>query len=330
VEDKLMKFHLLMWRWASLVLVIAMTSTAFAQNYPDKPVRLVVPFPPGGGADNLARAVMPRVGEILGQAIIIDNRPGAGGNVGSESVARAPADGYTLLYGTNGTHGINQALYAKTGFDPLKDFAPVSRVSYIPAMLVVIPSVPASNLKELLGYLKANPNKVSFSSAGNGTTSHMAGEMFKRMAGVDIQHVPYKGGGPAITGLLGGEVQMMIDLTANLSAQVKAGKLKAIAVTSASRVPSFAELPTMEEAGLAGFEITASDGIYAPAGTPRAVIDKLNAAMKQALTEPAVIERLAARGAVATYSTPETQLQHITKELPIWARLVKDAGAKVD
>ena len=303
---------------------------ASAQSYPDKPIRLVVPFPPGGGADNLARAVMPRVGEILGQAIIIDNRPGAGGNVGSESVARAPADGYTLLYGTNGTHGINQALYAKTGFDPVKDFAPVSRVSYIPAMLVVIPGVPANNLKELIAYLKANPNKVSFSSAGNGTTSHMAGEMFKRMASVDIQHVPYKGGGPAITGLLGGEVQMMIDLTANLSAQVKAGKLKAIAVTSASRVPSFAELPTMEEAGLAGFEITASDGIYAPTGTPRAVIDKLNAAMKQALTEPAVVERLAARGAVTIYSTPDAQLQHITKELPIWARLVKDSNAKVD
>lgn len=325
-----MKFYVLMWRCASLALVIAMTSTAVAQGYPDKPVRLVVPFPPGGGADNLARAVMPRVGEILGQAIIIDNRPGAGGNVGAEAVARAPADGYTLLYGTNGTHGINQALYAKTGFDPLKDFAPVSRVSYIPAMLVVIPSLPANNLKELLAYLKANPNKVSFSSAGNGTTSHMAGEMFKRMAGVDIQHVPYKGGGPAITGLLGGEVQMMIDLTANLSAQVKAGKLKAIAVTSTSRVPSFAELPTMEEAGLAGFEITASDGIYAPAGTPRSVIDKLNATMKQALTEPAVVERLTARGAVATYSTPEAQLQHITKELPVWARLVKDSGAKVD
>ncbi len=325
-----MKFYVLMWRCASLALVIAMTSTAVAQGYPDKPVRLVVPFPPGGGADNLARAVMPRVGEILGQAIIIDNRPGAGGNVGAEAVARAPADGYTLLYGTNGTHGINQALYAKTGFDPLKDFAPVSRVSYIPAMLVVIPSLPANNLKELLAYLKANPNKVSFSSAGNGTTSHMAGEMFKRMAGVDIQHVPYKGGGPAITGLLGREVQMMIDLTANLSAQVKAGKLKAIAVTSTSRVPSFAELPTMEEAGLAGFEITASDGIYAPAGTPRSVIDKLNATMKQALTEPAVVERLTARGAVATYSTPEAQLQHITKELPVWARLVKDSGAKVD
>ena len=302
----------------------------FAQSYPDKPIKLVVPFPPGGGADNLARSVMPRVGEILGQAIVIENRPGAGGNVGAEAVARATADGYTLLYGTNGTHGINHALYAKTGFDPIKDFVTVSRMSYIPAMLVVIPAVPANNLKDLLAYLKANPGKVSFASAGNGTTSHMAGELFKRMAGVDIQHVPYKGGGPAITGLLGGEVQVMIDLTANLSAQVKAGKLKAMAVTSTLRVPSFADLPTMEEAGLSGFEITASDGIYAPAGTPRAVVDKLNAAMKQALAEPAVVERLAARGAVAIYSTPETQLAHITKELPMWARLVKDAGAKVD
>lgn len=311
--------------------VAALTGAmAFAQSYPDKPIKLVVPFPPGGGADNLARSVMPRVGEILGQSFVIENRPGAGGNVGSEAVARAPADGYTLLYGTNGTHGINQALYAKTGFDPIRDFTPVSRMSYIPAMLVVVPGVPANNLRELLAYLKANPNKVSFASAGNGTTSHMAGEMFKRMAGVDIQHIPYKGGGPAITGLLGGEVQMMIDLTANLSAQVKAGKLKAIAVTSTTRVPSFADLPTMEEAGLAGFEITASDGIYAPAGTPRAVIDRLNAAMKQALAEPAVADRLSARGAVAIYSTPEAQLAHITRELPIWARLVKDSGAKVD
>ena len=313
---------------AGLVSVAA--TLTFAQSYPDKPIKLVVPFPPGGGADNLARSVMPRVGEILGQAIVIENRPGAGGNVGAEAVARAPADGYTLLYGTNGTHGINQALYAKTGFEPVKDFATVSRMSYIPAMLVVIPSVPANTLKELLAYLKANPDKVSFASAGNGTTSHMAGEMFKRMAGVDIQHIPYKGGGPAITGLLGGEVQLMIDLTANLSAQVKAGKLKAIAVTSTSRVPTFPDLPTMEEAGLAGFEITASDGIYAPAGTPRAIIDKLNAAMKQALTETPVVGRLAARGAVAIYSTPEAQLQHITRELPQWTRLVKDSGAKVD
>lgn len=311
------------------VVVAAATALAWAQGYPDKPVKLVVPFPPGGGADNLARAVMPRVGEILGQSIVIENRPGAGGNVGSEAVARSAADGYTLLYGTNGTHGINHALYAKTGFDPVKDFAPVSRISYIPAMLVVIPSVLANNLKELLAYLRANPGKLSFASAGNGTTSHMAGELFKRVAAVDIQHVPYKGGGPALTGLLGGEVQLMIDLTANLSAQVKAGKLKAIAVTSSTRVPGF-DLPTMQEAGLAGYEIIASDGIFAPAGTPRPVIDKLNAAIKQALAEPAVVERLAARGAVAIYSTPEAQAAHIAKELPMWARLVKDSGAKVD
>lgn len=313
---------------AGLAGVVA--AVAIAQGYPDKPIKLVVPFPPGGGADNLARSVMPRVGEILGQSIVIENRPGAGGNVGSEAVARAAADGYTLLYGTNGTHGINQALYPKTGFDPVKDFAPVSRMSYIPAMLVVIPGVPAASLKELQAYLKANPGKLSYASAGNGTTSHMAAELFKRAAGVDIQHIPYKGGGPAIAGLLGGEVQLMIDLTANLSAQVKAGKLKAIAVTSASRVPSFADLPTMEEAGLAGFEVTASDGIYAPAGTPRPVVDRINAAMKQALSEPAVVERLAARGAVAIHSTPEAQLAHIVKELPMWARVVKDSGAKVD
>jgi len=317
------------WARVAALAAAAMTGLAMAQAFPDKPIKLVVPFPPGGGADNLARAVMPRVGEILGQPMVIENRPGAGGNVGSEAVARSPADGYTLLYGTNGTHGINHALYAKTGFDPIKDFAPVSRVSYIPAMLVVIPSVPANNLKELLTYLKANPGKVSFASAGNGTTSHMAGELFKRVAGVDIQHIPYKGGGPALTGLLGGEVQLMIDLTANLSAHVKAGKLKPIAVTSSTRVPGF-DLPTMAEAGLAGYEIIASDGIFAPAGTPRPVIDRLNAALKQALAEPAVIERLAARGAVAIYSTPEAQLAHISKELPQWARLVKDSGAKVD
>ncbi|HPG63591.1 MAG TPA: tripartite tricarboxylate transporter substrate-binding protein, partial [Casimicrobium sp.] len=180
-------------KWLSLICLMcaaAIAPIATGQTFPDKPIKLVVPFPPGGGADNLARAVMPRVGEILGQAMVIENRPGAGGNVGSESVARAPADGYTLLYGTNGTHGINHALYAKVSFDPIKDFSTVSRMSYIPAMLVVIPSVPANNFKELLAYLKANPNKISFASAGNGTTSHMAGEMFKRAAGVDIQHIP--------------------------------------------------------------------------------------------------------------------------------------------
>jgi tripartite-type tricarboxylate transporter receptor subunit TctC len=323
---------------AALALVLSLSvalitahGPAHAQaNYPDKPVRLVVPFPPGGGADNLARAVIPRASQILGQPIVIENRPGAGGNVGAEFVARAAPDGYTLLHGTNGTHGINHALYAKTGFDPVKDFAPITRFTTIPAMLVIHPSLPANNVRELIAYLKANPGKVSFASAGNGTTSHMAGILFKNMAGVDIVHVPYKGGGAALTGMLGGEVQLMIDLMVNVYPQAKAGKLKGLAVTTLTRVPTAPDLPTLDEAGVPGFDIAATDGIYAPAGTPRAVIDKLNAVLRQALNDPQVRESLGARGGFSSPSSPEGLSQHIATELPMWAKLVKDSGAKVD
>ncbi len=314
----------------ALTLTLAAGPAQAQSAYPDKPVRLIVPFPPGGGADNLARAVIPRASQILGQTIIIENRPGAGGNVGSEMAARAAPDGYTLLHGTNGTHGINHALYAKTGFDPIKDFAPITRFTTIPAMLVVHPSLPVNNVKELIAYLKANPGKVSFASAGNGTTSHMAGTFFKNMAGVDIVHVPYKGGGAALTGMLGGEVQLMIDLMVNVYPQAKAGKLKGLAVTTLLRVPTAPDLPTMDEAGVPGFDIAATDGIYAPAGTPRAIIDKLNAVLRQALTDPQVRDNLGARGGFPTPSTPEGLSQHIAKELPMWAKLVKDSGAKVD
>ncbi|MCX7154162.1 MAG: tripartite tricarboxylate transporter substrate binding protein [Proteobacteria bacterium] len=313
------------------VALITTHGPAHAQsNYPDKPVRLVVPFPPGGGADNLARAVIPRASQILGQPIVIENKPGAGGNVGAEFVARAAPDGYTLLHGTNGTHGINHALYAKTGFDPVKDFAPITRFTTIPAMLVIHPSLPANNVRELIAYLKANPGKVSFASAGNGTTSHMAGILFKNMAGVDIVHVPYKGGGAALTGMLGGEVQLMIDLMVNVYPQAKAGRLKGLAVTTLTRVPTVPELPTMDESGLPGFDIAATDGIYAPAGTPRAIIDKLNAVLRQALNDPQVRESLGARGGFPSPGTPEGLSQHIAAELPMWAKLVKDSGAKVD
>ena len=318
----------------STALAIALTllggQTQAQATFPDRPIRLIVPFPPGGGADNDARAVVPKAAQILGQSIIIENKPGAGGNVGSELVARAAPDGYTLLYGTNGTHGINQALYAKTGFDPIKDFTPITRFSMVPAMLVVSPSLPVNSVKELVAYLKANPGKTSFGSAGNGTTSHLAGTLFKSMTGVDIVHVPYKGGGAALIGLMGGEVQIMIDLMVNVLPQVKAGKLKGLAVTTLSRLPTAPDLPTLDEAGVAGFSITANGGIYAPAGTPRAIVNKLNAALQQTLSDPEVRANMSARGSFPVPSTPEELAQHVARELPMWAKLVRESGAKVD
>lgn len=312
------------------LMVGTQAQTSSMTNYPDRPVRLVVPFPPGGGADNLARTVVPKAAQILGTSIFIDNRPGAGGNVGAEMVAHAMPDGYTLLYGTNGTHGTNQALYSKTGFDPLKDFTPVTRLTTIPAMLVVNPSIGVNSVKELLAYVKANPGRVSFSSAGNGTTSHMAGMQFKSMTGLDIVHVPYKGGGPSLMGVVGGEVQMTIDLMANVYGQVKAGKLKGLAVTTINRVSLAPDLPTLDESGVIGFDMAATDGLYAPAGTPNLIIDKLNKVFKQALLDPQVIENLNAKGAYPSPSTPEELTKHIAKEMPIWTRLVKESGAKVD
>ena len=303
----------------------------FAQGtYPEKPIRFIVPFPPGGGADNLARTIVPKAAQILGTSIVIENKPGAGGNIGAAEAARAAPDGYTLLHGTNGTHGINQALYAKPGFDPLKDFVPVARFTVIPAMLVVHPSVPANNVTELVAYIKANPGKVSFASAGNGTTSHLAGVRFAQLTGTDITHIPYKGGGPAMLGLLSGDVQMMIDLMVSVYPNAKAGKLKGLAVTTKQRVTTAPDVPTLDESGVPGFDIAASDGVYAPAGTPKAVIDKLNAAFRQALEDPQVRDNLVSRGAFPVPGTPDDLGQHVAKEYPVWIKLVKDSGAKVD
>ncbi|MEP7085262.1 MAG: tripartite tricarboxylate transporter substrate-binding protein, partial [Betaproteobacteria bacterium] len=225
---------------------------------------------------------------------------------------------------------INHALYSKVGFDPFKDFAPITRFTTIPAMLIVGPALPVNSVKELIAYLKANPGKVSFASAGNGTTSHMAGVLFKNSAGVDIVHVPYKGGGAALTGMLTGEVQLMIDLMVNVYPQVKAGKLKGLAVTTLNRVPTAPEVPTMDEAGVPGYDIAATDGIYAPAGTPRAIIDKLNGVLRQALSDPQVKESLGSRGAFPAPGTPEELARHIATEMPMWQKLVKESGAKVD
>ena len=315
---------------ALFALALVAATLASAAEYPDKPVVLVVPFPPGGGGDTLARTVMPRVSQELGQPIVIENKPGAGGNIGSAGVARAPADGYVLLYGTNGTHAINQTLYRKPGFDAEKDFAPVSRLTEIPAVLVVNPSLlPVKTVPELVAYLKANPGKVSFASAGNGTTSHLAGVMFGTMAGVDIQHVPYKGGAQAITDVMGGQVAMMIDVMPNVYPHIKSGKVRALAISTAGRSPAAPELPAIAEA-VPGFEVTAWDALFAPAGTPRPIVDKLNAAVRKALEDPATKETLLARGTVTVAGSPDDLAGWVTAENARWGKVVKQIGAQVD
>jgi tripartite-type tricarboxylate transporter receptor subunit TctC len=314
----------------ALCLAALAPSPAAAADYPDKPIRLVVPFPAGGGADTLARLIMPRVGQALGTAIVIDNKPGAGGNVGAELVARAAPDGYTLLYGTNGTHAINQTLYGSLRFDPVKDFAPVSRMTMIAAMLFVNPELPVNSTSALIQYAKANPGKVNFASAGNGTTSHLAGELFRTMAGIDIVHVPYRGGAAAAADVISGQCQMMIDVMPNAYPLVKGGRVRGLAVSTAQRFPGAPEYPTIAESGLPGFEVAAWDGVLAPAGTPPAVIDRLNGAIRQALEDPQVRDSLIAHGAVPVPGSPEAFARHIAAESEKWARVVRQSGAKID
>jgi tripartite-type tricarboxylate transporter receptor subunit TctC len=303
---------------------------AAAQGYPDKPVHLIVPFPPGGGADILARTVMPRVEKALGQPVVIENRPGAGGNVGAEYVARAAPDGYTLLYGTNGTHGINASLYRNLRFDPVKDFVPVSRMTIIGALLIVNPKFPARSVEELIRYARDNPGKVNFASAGNGTTSHLAGELFKTQAGIDIVHVPYGGGAKAVIDLVGGQVQMMIDVMPNALPLARDGRARGLAVSTSTRYPGAPEFPTIAESGLPGYEASAWDGIFAPAGTPAAVVARLNAAIREALDDPQVAEALRARGAVPSPDTPEDFARFIARSAEKWAGAVRSSGAKID
>ena len=306
------------------------TASVDAQEYPDRPIRLIVPFPPGGGADILARTVMPRVAQALGKPIVIENKPGAGGNIGAEYVAHAAPDGYTLLYGTNGTHGINASLYRNLRFDPVKDFIPVSRMTTIAAMLIVNRQFPVTSVEELIRYAKANPGKVNFASAGNGTTSHLSGELFKTMAGIDIVHVPYRGGALAVTDLIGGHVQMMIDVMPNAYPLAKDGRARGIAVSTAARYPGAPEYPTIAESGLPGFEASAWDGIFVPAGTPAPIVARLNAAIHEALDDPQIAEALRARGAQPMPNTPEAFARYIAESSEKWARAVRASGAKID
>jgi len=308
----------------------AISPFAWAQTFPSKPIKVIVPFPAGGGGDNLARLVMTRVGNELGQPIVFENLAGAGGNVGSMAATRAAADGYTLLYGTNGTHGINQTLYKKPGFDALKDFEPVSRLTSIAALVVIRPGLPVNSMAELIKMLKGAPGKYTFASAGNGTTSHLSGEILKAQAGLAVVHIPYRGGAAAITDVMGGQVDFMIDVMPNTAPQVRGGKLKGLAVSTASRVGSFPDIPTIAESGLPGFNVSAWDAIFAPAGTPKAVVDQINAAIQKALADPELRSQLASRGADVVGGSPQDLKDHVAREIERWGAAVKRSGASVD
>ena len=316
---------------ATLFVLLALSAAgAAAQPYPSKPIRLVVPFPAGGTTDILAREVGQRLSLSLGQPVVIDNRPGAAGNIGSELVAKSAPDGYTLLMATVGTHAINPNLYARMPYDHVKDFAPVVLVAGVPNVLEVTPSLPVHSVADLIKLAKEKPGQINFASSGSGTSIHLSGELFKTMAGVDMTHVPYKGSAPAITDLIGGQVQVMFDNLPSSLQQIKAGKLRAIAVTSAQRAPALPDIPTIAESGLPGFEATSWFGIVAPAGTPPTIIARINADVNQWLQSPEAKEKLLAQGAVAAGGSPEQFAAYIHAETEKWARVVKASGAKVD
>lgn len=320
---------------AAAVLVAALVSfvqpaIAAGQGYPSKPVRVIVPFPPGGGGDVLARLVFTRMGQVLGQPMVIENMAGAGGNIGTAAAARAAPDGYTLAYGTNGTHGINATLYKNPGFDAVKDFEPVSQFTRIAAMVVVRPEFPAKTMPELVSMVRSHPGKYTFASAGNGTTSHLAGEMLKSTAGLQMLHVPYRGGALAITDVMGGQVDMLIDVMPNTGPQVRGGKLKGLAVSTSKRVATMPDIPTIAESGVANFDVSAWDGLFVPARTPAPIVARLNEAVRKVLSDPELRKQLADRGAEPVPSTPAEFGSFVQSEIARWGAAVKSSGATTE
>ncbi|MBX3661076.1 MAG: tripartite tricarboxylate transporter substrate binding protein [Burkholderiales bacterium] len=309
----------------TVIAAASVTVAAQAQPYPAKPVRIVVPFPAGGNADIFARAFAQKLGDAWKQTPIVDNRAGAAGIIGTQFVARSPADGYTLLFGTTGTHTTNPAVYAKLPYDPVKDFAPVSNFADSPFLLVVHPSVPAHTLQGLVALAKSRPGQLDYASFGAGSSAHLAGEMLRTMAGINIVHVAYKGGPPAVTDLVGGHVSLMFNSLPAVLPLVKAERLRALAVASARRAPTLPELPTFAEAGLAGFEAGSWYGVLAPAGTPREAITKLHAETVRMLALPDIRQKLATEGAEAIGNTPEEFAAQIQRDMARWAKVARDA-----
>lgn len=316
-----------------LALAAAAAAAPFAvqaQAYPTKPVTIVVPFAAGGTTDILARVIGQALNKELGQAVVVDNRAGAGGNIGAALAAKATPDGHTLFMGTVGTHAINQSLYKKLPYDPIKDFAPLTRVAMVPNLLVANPGKPYKNVKELVAYAKANPGKVNFGSSGSGSSIHLSGELFNSLAKVDMVHVPYKGSAPAVTDLVAGQIDIMFDNMPSAIQHVRSGRLKALAVTTAKRSPELPDVPTVAEAGVPGYEATSWFGMFAPANTPAPVVARLNAALLKVLADPEVKKKLAEQGAEPHGEKPEQFAEFIRLETAKWSKVVKDSGASAD
>jgi tripartite-type tricarboxylate transporter receptor subunit TctC len=324
--DKVLRTALL-----ALGAVLSFTAplAAQAQSYPERPIKFVVPYPPGGGTDVVARIVQPRLQAVLGQPIVIDNKGGAGGSLGTDIVSKAAPDGYTVLF-TLSSHTINPAIFPKLPYDTLKDFEPVGTVASLPQLLAANLNVPVRSVADVVAQAKAAPDKFSFASVGNGSPGHLAGELMVIRTGAQMVHIPYRGGGPAVNDVLGGQVPLLWVSIPAAAQQVKAGKLRALAVSTVKRSPAFPDVPTMQEAGVADFEVDSWYAMLVPAKTPRAIIDKLNKALNTVLAEPAVRTQLLEQGADAVGGTPEALGKVIAAELPKWAKLAKDANIKAD
>jgi tripartite-type tricarboxylate transporter receptor subunit TctC len=318
-------------KWIAAIVAVGLVagiSSANAQNYPNRAITLVIPFAPGGSTSIVGRGIADKMSELLGEKVVVDNRPGAGGTVGTKAVAKSDPDGYTLVLGYTGTLAIGPSLYKSVGYDPRKDFAPIGLIGNAPNSLVVNPSFPAKTVAELIAYAKVNPGKVNFGSAGAGTASHITGEYFARTAGITLVHIPYKGTGPALTDLLGGHIPMAFAPIPASHPNVSAGKLRALAVTSTTRSGLLPDVPTMAEAGLPGFDASLYYGLAAPVGTPRTIIDKLNKVLREALASDEVKKQLGNDGTEITPGTPEDYADFIDKDEKKWAQLVKASGVE--
>lgn len=318
------------WQAAAIVAAASLALPVWAQSYPNRPIRFVVPFSAGGAADTPGRILTQKLTDALGHQVVVDNRPGAGSTIGADQVAKAPPDGYTLLTISN-THFVSAALYKKLPYDSVADFAPVTQVTSAPNVIVVHPSLPAKSVRELIALAKAKPGKIDYASSGNGSTQHLTGALFTKMAGIEMTHIPYRGSGPATADLLSGQVTVGFPGIAGMLPQIKAGKLRALAVTSAKRSPELPELPTVAEAGIKGYDVTAWFGVAGPKGMPRDVVLKLHSELLRILKNPEVQKLLLNAGQeVAWQETPEQFGEMLKTEAAKWARMVKESGATVN